>query len=433
MRIAVIADSPKLSTGFANVSRPVCEGFVKAGFEVFVFGILDWTPDTEKQLPYPFWPSSPIDPMGKEESIRFVKHIQPDIVWIMIDPGNLLSYAINLIELNKNLIASGQKGFKILAYPPVEGRPLSMFQATAIKHIMDNKGKVVLWCKSAVEEVKRWIPEYDFDYIYFGNDHLKQPLHTPEEIKVLRSKVGLDKYFIAGAFGVNKRTKGFPTLIYAATYLKQWGYEDKIKFYCHTDPANPTMQGHHLVDMADRYGVRKMFLWKPDNNQQKRGNPYLGDDRSNGTYERVSKTKKPRTPQKRMQLWESYDFTSKLDCMDMYADTSQVEGWGLPQLEAMSRGIPLMSIHDCHVRDELYGTTAHMLNPLPPDLWDTWHTGARLVTIDPQEVAKGVVHFYEDRDLGNIVSERGLVKSDKFKWEYTQQEMNKKIMELYNE
>jgi hypothetical protein len=100
--IAAIADSPKLHTGFAAVSNQIYSGFYKAGFNLYTFGILDWQPDINKQLPYPFWPTTPFDPMGKEEVIRFVNQVEPDIVWIMIDPGNLLTYAINLIELTIN-------------------------------------------------------------------------------------------------------------------------------------------------------------------------------------------------------------------------------------------------------------------------------------------------------------------------------------------
>lgn len=429
--VATICDSAKLHSGFAQVSRPINEGFLKAGFDLYHFGILDWQPDINKELDYPFWPTSPFDPMGKEEVLRFVEQVKPDIVWIMIDPGNLLTYAINLIELNNSLKKKKRKTFKILAYPPVEGKPLSLFQATAVKHIMQNGGEVVFWCDSAAREAQKWLPDYNFEYIYFGADHADFRPYTEAQRQMLRYKVGLDKYFIVGAFGVNKRTKGFCTLIYAATCLKEWGFEDKIRFYCHTDPLNPVMQGHHLVDMADRYGVGKMFLWKPDNNQEKRGNAYLGNPRSNDTLVTIKNIRKPRTKDGRKELWSSYDFISKLNCMDIYCDTSQVEGWGLPQMEAMSCGIPLLSVHDQHIRDELYGNTAYMMNPIHPDTWETWHTGARLVTIDPLEVAQTVAVMYSNETLRKDTMARGLERVNQFKWVDTQTAMVKKVEELY--
>lgn len=431
--IAGIADAPapKLHTGFAQVSGQIYEGFVKAGFNLYAFGILDWQPDINKQLSYPFWPTTPFDPMGKEEVVRFVNKVEPDIVWIMIDPGNLLAYAINLIEISKKRKKNKQKPFKIIAYPPVEGKPLSMFQATGIKHIMQNEGEVVLWCESAAKEVERWLPEWNFDYISFGADHANFRPYSSTERQMLRHKVGLDKYFVVGAFGVNKRTKGFPTLVYAATYLKEWGYEDKIRFYCHTDPLNPTMQGYHLVDMADRYGVGKMFLWKPDNNQLKRGNPYIGNNRNDDTLERVINVRRPSSKNGRRKLWESYDFISKMNCMDIYCDTSQVEGAGLPQLEAMACGIPLISVHDEHVRDEWYGNVAFMMTPLPPTQWETWHTGARLVSLDPLEVAKSIDAMYNSESLREQVSTTGFERVQQFKWANTQEAMNRKVIELY--
>jgi len=429
--VASIADSAKLNTGFATVSKEINNGFYKAGFNLYHFGILDWQPDINKELPYPFWPTSPFDPMGKEEVLRFVEQVQPDIVWIMIDPGNLLQYAINLIELNDQRKKSGKKTFKILAYPPVEGKPLSMFQATAIKHIKQNDGEVIFWCDSAVQETKKWLPEWNFDYIYFGADHADFRPYTLEERQMLRYKVGLDKYFVVGAFGVNKRTKGFPTLIYAATCLKEWGYEDKIRFYCHTDPLNPVMQGYHLIDMADRYGVGKMFLWKPDNNIKSRGNAYLGNPRENDTLLMAKNAKKPRTSTGRKELWTNYDFISKMNCMDIYCDVSQVEGFGLPVAESMACGIPTISVHDQHVRDELWGNYIYMMQPLFPDLWETWHTGSRLISIDPLEVAKAIDTMYNSDKLREITIEKGLERVNQFKWANTQQAMVRKVEELY--
>jgi glycosyltransferase involved in cell wall biosynthesis len=297
---------------------------------------------------------------------------------------------------------------------------------------MQNNGDVVLWCDSAAQEAKKWLPEWDFNYIYFGADHADFRPYSIEERQMLRHKVGFDDYFIIGSFGVNKRTKGFPTLIYAATCLKEWGYEDKIRFYCHTDPLNPVMQGHHLVDLADRHGVGKMFLWKPDNNHQKRGNQYIGDNRNDDTLDRVKSIRKPSSSNGRKELWTSYDFISKMNCMDIYCDTSQVEGAGLPQLEAMVCGVPLISVHDYHVRDEWYGDVACMMNPLPLDQWETWHTGARLVTIDPMEVAKSIERMYQSEELREQVTMKGLNRTNEFKWADTQQAMNRKVMELYD-
>lgn len=429
--VATIGDSSKLHTGFAQVMKQINDGFMNASFNLYHFGILDWQPDINRELPYPFWPTSPFDPMGKEEVLRFVQQVEPDIVWIMIDPGNLLTYAINLIKLNDERKKSNRKTFKILAYPPVEGKPLSMFQATAVKHIMQNEGEVVFWCDSAAREAEKWLPEWTFEHIYFGADHADFRPYTEEQRHMLRYKVGLDKYFAVGSFGVNKRTKGFATLIYAATCLKEWGYEDKIRFYCHTDPFNPVMQGHHLVDMADRYGVKKMFLWKPDNNQEKRGNAYLGNPRSSNTLIEVEMSRKPRSKEGRMELWSSYDFISKMNCMDLYCDVSQVEGAGLPQLEAMACGVPLISVHDQHVRDEWYGDTAYMMEPLSPDLWETWHTGARLVTLDPLHVAQAIDQMYRSPELRELIVQRGLERMTQFKWADTQEKMVQKVKELY--
>lgn len=421
-----ISDSPRLTTGFANVAKPIYDGFVEAGFDLVVFGMLDVEQAVKGELPYGYWPATPFDLLGMQESIVCVERVKPDVVWVMIDPGNLLSLAINLVEASNRLKTKYGKGFKIVAYPPIEGTPVTANYVAGFEHIINNGGVVTFWCKSAVDAVKQW-STYNYDYVYFGADHADFVPYSPQERRLLKSKVGLEDYFVVGSFGVNKRTKGFPSLIYTAAKLREMGEDKGIKFYCHTNPYKPVMQGHLLKDMAQRYGVADMFLWKPDDNESRRGNMYKGDDRINGTLANLSTIRRPRTASKRGELWSDYDFVTKMNCMDMYLDLSQVEGWGMPQIEAMKCGVPLVSVRDKSVREELYGNVAYMLDPTPVDEWDTWHTGARLVNVNPTVAAKAIIELRSNKKLRKMIADRGIEWAKHLKWELTKKYMNNKI------
>jgi glycosyltransferase involved in cell wall biosynthesis len=426
MRICCISDSPKLSTGFGNVAAQIYMGFHNAGHEVFAFGMLDPFPDINAELPYSFWPAPAVDLMGSMESMNFIKVIQPDIVWIMIDPGNLLRFTANMMELKKQ----AKLEFKIIAYPPIEGTPISGRFIEGFNTIVNDGGEVILWCKSAAKAAEHHTGE-SYKHVYFGSDHAPWERYPEGQRSKLRKNVGFDRYFIVGSIGTNKRTKGFDTLIYTAAYLKAINKHKDIKFYCHTEPNRPTMQGYNLIDLAQAYDVSDMMLWKPSNNVATQGTDYKGIDRAKPNMEELLNIEIPdrRDIAGKISLWESYSFISRLNCLDIYMDFSQVEGWGLPVGEAMSCGIPTFVPRDNHVRDEVFGGGAIRYEPLSERLWTTWHTGARLVALDPVVVAEQII---DAKERGVTYRKAGIDHMKRYKWENTQKEMCDIIGE-YNE
>ena len=423
IRVAGIADSPKLNTGFANVAREIFKGFGEE-FEFSAFGILDWTPDIKGLLPYFFWPTSQIDQMGYSESLEFVRQVEPDIVWIMIDPGNLTKWVNGLIDLNQEMKQYG-KPFKILAYPPIEGDPVSVVQMMGIKEILKQKGDVVLWCESAVKSVNA-VSGLELDYIYFGSDHADFRPYTKEERAALRTKVGLNETFLVGCGGVNKRTKNFPMLIYAARELKLRG-ERGITFYCHTDPERPTMQGYRLRDMVKNYGVEDYFLWKEEIGE----NYYQGINYDTETIDFLGRIPDPTTLDEWQTAWNSYDFISRINCLDMYIDVSTVEGYGLFLSECMSMGVPVATPIDFHVRSEIFGPAAYSFQSTERETWETWHTGVRLVGMDQRVVADTILELKNNPELRKLHVEHGLEHIKQFTWDKTREQMNQKVRELH--
>lgn len=421
MRVFCISDSCKISTGFGNVARMIYQGFHEAGFEVHALGMLDPEMDMKRELPYAFYPTSVFDPMGFSDAKLLLPRIQPDIVWIQIDPGNLLRYVTELLEVKEQANLS----FKIVAYPPVEGFPLSHFHLEAFKQVQAN-GTLVFWSESAVRIAK----EGGIDnprYLHFGVDHAPFRRYPDDVRAKLKANVGLKDKFIVGSVGVNKRTKGFPTIIYTAKALKQRGIHD-ILFYCHTEPNNPTMQGHFLKPMAKAYGVSDMVLWKVDDDLGTRGRNWVGVERDRANLDELLNKRMPRSPIGRMKLWMQYDFITRMNCFDVYLDVSQVEGWGMPQLEAMACGVPVLYPDDKSVRAEILKPGV-ILPTLPDRLWDTWHTGSRLVTFDPEEIASSILTLRNNQALMKAMSAEGLSHACKFKWANTQREMVKILNE----
>jgi len=77
---------------------------------------------------------------------------------------------------------------------------------------------------------------------------------------------------------------------------------------------------------------------------------------------------------------------------------SLYEGFGLPPLEAMACGTPVLTSNVCSI-PEVVGDAAVMVNPL-----------------DVEEIANGIKRLVEDSDLRSQLQEKGLCRAKNFDW-----------------
>lgn len=431
VKIACLGDSPLVHTGFATVTSEIYQGFHEAGFEVHAYGFLHHEEDTDGVLPYNYRPTPHLDDLGHATYGFFLRMVQPDIIFILTDPGNIEQYTHGILTRKQAEYKKDGHAFTppVICYTPIEGSPSPVSHGQGLLDVQTLGGKVVVYCESAKKAIQKQFPQLKPEVVYHGLDHANFQKYDDADRKLLRKMVGLDDYFVIGSVGVNKRTKGFTTLIYTAQILRRWGQDKDVVFYCHTDPYRDTMWGYKLAELAKFYGVEDMFLWKQELSND---NYWMGTPRDNGTLADVRQLgdKIPNTPQERGYLWRHYDFVAKMNCLDLYADASQIEGWGLCAGEAMACGVPVISVHDGHVRDEIYSDGAYMVDPLPHRCWSTWHSGMRLVEIDPEIMARAIITMKNNPKLRRVYSEKGLAVAGKYRWQDAKEKMSRLVMEV---
>lgn len=425
IRIACISDSPKLTTGFGIVAKMLYQSFYDYGFDIAAFGLLDVAPDENDVLPYPFTPVSAMNLMGHNvvngqlSYSLFLRRHRPDLIFILTSPGNAKDFVGGIFDAKTADYKKNGRDFTppILLYTPTEGKPQHSSHGDCFAKVQALGGKVVLYCDSAKKQMQEEFPEIDYEVVNHGHDHAPFEKYSEEDRKLLRQMVGVDDYFVVGAVGTNKRTKNWPCLIYTARHLRDIGMDKGILFYCHTDQKHSYMEGIDLDDLARAYGVRDMFLFKPDD-MIARQHPYLGVDYHANTLEQVRDKKgdMPTNKIERAYLFGHYDLVSRYNIMDMYVDVSQVEGWGLPPCEAMMCGVPTVSVYDNAVRSEIHSQGARMISPVHPMLWETWHTGSRILSIDPRDVANQILLLKEDKEVSDYLSKIGQETMSKYKW-----------------
>ena len=100
-------------------------------------------------------------------------------------------------------------------------------------------------------------------------------------------------------------------------------------------------------------------------------------------------------------------------------------------MEAMSCGVPTLILNDYDVRREIFNlenihNELFAIEPLEPRLWDTWHSGVRLVNSDPKQVADKIIFLYENQTILDEIKSSQKEIPKQYKWKNT----NKKILNL---
>ncbi len=421
--VTCLTDSPKITTGFGNVARMLLQGFHDNGLEVRSFGMLDDKPDIKQELPYTFWPDlakvgimEQTDLMLKNIT-QFLINNQPDIIFMMYDPGTIESHLILIEALKKK---GYLKEAPVVVYTPIEGFPVPATTRNTFAKILNEGGRVVTYSPGSIINVTAGFPELDglLDYAYHGLDHANFYRYDKDRKLSIKKSVGLEDQFIVGSIGVNKRTKGFDTIIYTARCLKDTNRDQNIKFYLHTNPLTPVLQGYNLIDLAEAYDVEDMIIFKPDKDNTPGGN-------RDGVTVKESEN---------AQELADLGFIDRINILDMYLDLSQVEGWGLPAHEAMRCGIPTVSVDDHSIRSEILEGGAILMEPLPFRIWNTWHNGVKLALIDPALAADTICRIKDSsEEQKEFLSNIAVKNAEKYNWLEAQTKISNIIKETYNE
>jgi glycosyltransferase involved in cell wall biosynthesis len=178
-----------------------------------------------------------------------------------------------------------------------------------------------------------------------------------------------------------------------------------------------------------------MILVKPDANEDNRGNDWSGVARQKPEVMAMLRKNGWPPPEgwyEGAYLWNGYDiqllgdldFNSRLNMIDVLFDPSSVEGFGLLLAEAGRCKRPVLGLKDYHVRDEVYGSSRFILPAIEPELWETWHTGARLVKFDPREAAEEIAWLSEaEPELLKEKAEAGYMNTLSYTWENATSQM----------
>lgn len=289
VKLLWMSDSPTLVSGFGTVTREILARLPSDRFEVAVvgWGHSGWPYDRAK-WPYPIYPADPRT-FGRDALPAAVSDFQPDLVvglgdlW-MLDP---------LRKLDRG------KGMRVVAYFPIDGRPLP----PSWRGVLDAVDVRVAYSEFGRDVVRAACPELDVELIYHGID---TTVFRPLDKEEVRRKHGFGEKFVVGCVARNQPRKQFPILIRAFAKLRE--AHPASVLYMHTDPKDV---GWDLENLVTRFGV---------------------DDHT--VFSKVTTVMKGLPPE---------DLNFVYNAFDVMALPTMGEGFGLPIVEAMAAGVPVLT------------------------------------------------------------------------------------------
>lgn len=310
MKVIWVGDAC-VATGFARVTHAACDELVRRGHEVEVLGI-NYMGDPHGH-PYRVWPcrqphDEGHDLMGVTRLPVLMARLAPDVVVLLQDPWNVASYFRQIDGVAEGArTVSAEMADRVLA-TPVIGH-VAVDGKNQRGGDLDRLAHVIAWTRFGAEELARGGYSGDATVVPLGVDLER---FTPRDRaesrrRVLPEAIGPDA-FVVGAIGRNQPRKRLDlTIAYFAEWVERRNVDDAY-LALHVAPTGEL--GADVRSLVRYYGLSgRVVVSKPP----------IGAGAPDDLMPDV------------------------LSALDVYLTTTQGEGWGLPALEAMACGVPVVA------------------------------------------------------------------------------------------
>lgn len=391
MNIALISESPTVTTGFGVNARHLLRVLAEQGHQTTVFAVCgQGQPGDLAGEGYRLAPM----PRDQREAIEhipaFLRDERPDLLFVHYDLGA----AGRFIAACR---AAGWDG-PIMAHVVLDGLP---FSRRAVELLATARATITV-TRAAGEYLRgRGVPR-----VLVAPHPLDRATFRPlPERDALRRGAGLDGRFLVGVFARNTERKQQPRVMQALALLRrEYGAED-ILLYLHCQPRDedPWMQCWDLAEVAEELGIADRVWFPPAGFRQLGGTPYAPPARALAAEPGGA----PGFPAR-------YGYLDRLNCCDMVVNVPYNGAFELSAIEAQACGVPAAITDDGGPLAEVVGQSALLLPPADVGIHGT---GARQYFVAPRAIAEAIWRVKTDAALRAELAERGFANAARYTYE----------------
>ena len=312
MKIGWLSAASYATTGYGRMTKEIIGRLIRDGYDIINIGGVGGSPVWGGKLKHhaeienrdiiiPVIPTIG-DTTGRDVIEIYIKKYQFDVIISLWD-----SFAIEYLQKYDNI-------YKI-AYIPVD----SPFTLTMRNFVVGDE-KIVAMSKYGYLEMSRWFNNNKLDCIEHGIDTKRWiPRSNKTNIKV-RENYGIkedDFLIMTNGANIGER-KQIPLMLKVFKRFNKI-YPDS-RFFLFTNPNVQFPRGYNLMSIAAEMGLGKKVIF-----------PY---------FDPV------------IDSWDDSDLIDLYSASDVYLTATLAEGFGLPMLEAMACGIPVIA-PNCSTVNEL--------------------------------------------------------------------------------
>lgn len=371
-KILVITDFDSVGSGYRNICAPLFTELAKLDYEIKIVGLM--YRGEEHNFPFSLLPAGNMqEVMGITANL--IAMWNPDVILVAMDIP---------IQLNiYNQLAPAKK--KYIAITPLENGPLTMSWAIP----MFNMDKVFFISELGKQEaIKAGLK--NADHLQIGVDTGSFHPATPEEKIKLREGTGISQEaFVVLTVADNQERKNLWAGLKAISLLKK-EIQTPIRYILVTREQNP--YGWKLKDLIKDLDIQQEVI----------------------IFERGMPTK---------DLWGLYAIS------DVYLQPSKAEGLGMPVLDAMACGIPVVATRTGAMTELLDSGRGWTVEP-EYTFTDVWGNSSRAM-ISIQGTASYLKSLAEKTNAETTLGALQYVRSRT--WDIPAKQVDQTIKELFNE
>lgn len=412
-KILVMSDSPKIDTGFGRVGREVWSHLNATGkYEINAIG---WFHnENNRDVSYPIFTTrknakgviTQEDKYAHHSFPEYVDRFKPDLVWTLGDMW-MTDHVKDAPNRNK---------FKWMGYFPIDGQPVPSKWGSVVE-AMDY---AVAYGAYGAEVIKERAPNANLSYIYHGVDtKLFKPFPKEQREAIKERLLGVKGKKVIGIVARNQPRKAFDSLfkmfycvvrgewwrcekcggVTASDYndihrkaskpgkcrkclstdIKKGEAREDIILYLHCAPKDC---GWDLLDLQDDFNLKGKIIFNPD-----------------------------------LQIGRGVDertLSALYNAIDIFTLPTRGEGFGLPLLEAMSSGRPIVAT-DYSAHPEWARGSGFLV---PPKILEAEPlTNIRRAIIDLDEYVEDILALLDDEKLCEEYGKKGREQALKMDWD----------------